>query len=764
MAPSDDEEERLRSVALQNASSILAARLRAEEELLRAKEALETRTAELARSLSMMRATLESTTDGILVTDQAGKITGFNERYATMWNLPRPLLVQGAHDRVLAAVSRQFSDPEAFLERIRDIYETSPRETFDVLEFADGRVFERFSRIQFVEDRNVGRVWSFRDVTEPRRTAAALREEKEHLELLNRTGAMLASELDTQAVVQTVTDAATQLSGARFGAFFYNTTDESGDSFMLYTLSGASREAFEKFGHPRATPLFGITFRGEGPVRIADVLEDPRYGHMEPHHGMPPGHLPVRSYLAVPVVSRSGGVIGGLFFGHPEPGVFTERSEQTIVGIASQAAVAIDNARLFESAQRSAEERQQLLASERLARAEAERTSELKDEFLATLSHELRTPLSAILGWSMILRHRRADERELDHGLLTIERNARVQTKLIEDLLDMSRISSGKVRLDIQPIDPQVFVEAAIETVKPAADAKGIRLERALDASAGPIFGDPSRLQQVVWNLLSNAIKFTPKNGSVRVVLDRAASHVEIRVTDTGIGIRPEFIPYVFERFRQADASTTRTYGGLGLGLAIVKNLVELHGGTVGATSDGEGKGATFAVRLPVTAVPRAEARTERWLPSAHESVHNDFRLCDLSGIRVLVVDDEPDARDLIRRVLADCNAEVLTAESAIEALRLVEEERPHVLVSDVGMPDMDGYDLLKRVRSLGENRGGRIPAVALTAFARSEDRTRALRAGFLVHVSKPVEPSELIATIASVVGRTGEPASREKH
>lgn len=407
--------------------------------------------------------------------------------------------------------------------------------------------------------------------------------------------------------------------------------------------------------------------------------------------------------------------------------------------------------------QQAEEERIRLLESERTARAEAERTSGLKDEFLANLSHELRTPLSAILGWSQVLRHHATENADLRQGLEAIERNARVQTQLIEDLLDVSRITSGKVRLDIQPLEPMTFIDAAVETVRPAAEARGIRLEKILDPAAGPISGDPGRLQQVVWNLLTNAIKFTPKGGKVQVLLERVNSHLEISVTDTGIGIDPVFLPHLFERFRQADASTTRKHGGLGLGLSIVKHLVELHGGTVCAKSAGEGCGATFVVHLPLTAIRRSVDSSERRHPkSAH--LFPGFHPVDLSGIKVLVVDDEPDARALIKRVLADCSAEVILAGGAAEALTLVEAERPQVVVSDIGMPDVDGYEFLKRVRALGQARGGKIPAIALTAFARTEDRTRALHAGFLVHVAKPVEPSELVATIASVVGRTGIP------
>ncbi len=438
------------------------------------------------------------------------------------------------------------------------------------------------------------------DITERKNAEAALHEERRILEILNETGKLLASQLDLQALVQAVTDAATTLSGAQFGAFFYNVTDELGDAFLLYTLSGAPREAFGSFGNPRATPLFGPTFRGQPPIRIDDVLSDPRYGTMAPHHGMPKGHLPVRSYLAVAVKSRTGEVIGGLFFGHSRPGVFTERAERLVAGVAAQAGIAIDNARLYEAAQRAAEERKALLESERAARSAAERLSEVKDEFLATLSHELRTPLNAILGWSQVLRTGRKDEGDIVRGLETIERNARVQAQLIEDLLDMSRINSGKLLLEIGSVDPATVIDAAIETVRPAADGKGIRLSRDYHPAVGAVQVDPGRLQQVIWNLLSNAIKFTPRDGEARITTRRAGANLEIAVTDTGIGIAPDFLPYLFERFRQGDSSTTRRFGGLGLGLSIVKSLVEMHGGSVAASSAGEGHGTTITVQLPL--------------------------------------------------------------------------------------------------------------------------------------------------------------------
>ena len=584
-------------------------------------------------------------------------------------------------------------------------------------------------------------------------TQEALREESRTLELLNETGRTIAAELDLQSLLQKVTDAATELSGARFGAFFYNTVDEEGESYTLYTLSGAPREAFERFGMPRNTPIFDHTFRGHGTIRSRDITADPRYGRLPPHHGMPRGHLPVRSYLAVPVKSRSGEVIGGLFFGHPEPDVFTERAERLVTGVAAQAGIAIDNARLYEAAQRSAAERKSLLESERAARAEAERMSELKDEFLATMSHELRTPLNAIVGWAGVLRAGAKGPEDLAKGLEVIERNARAQAEMIDDLLDVSRITSGKMRLDVQSILPVSFVEAAAESLRPAADAKEIRLETALDPAAGPISGDPGRLQQVVWNLLSNAIKFTPQGGHVRLLLEQVGSQVEISVVDSGIGIKAEFGAHLFERFRQADGSTTRVHGGLGLGLSIVKHLVELHGGTVRVTSPGEGLGTTATVSLPLLA-PRREGERASQPVAPRHAPPLTVGCAELAGIKVLVVDDQPEALGLVRRLLEDCHAEVIVAGSAAEALQLVERERPQVLVSDIGMPEVDGYELLRRVRALGPERGGRVPAIALTAFARSEDRTRALRAGFRAHVAKPLDAAELVTTVASVMGR----------
>ncbi|MDB4940746.1 MAG: uncharacterized protein JWP97_280 [Labilithrix sp.] len=400
---------------------------------------------------------------------------------------------------------------------------------------------------------------------------------------------------------------------------------------------------------------------------------------------------------------------------------------------------------------RAEAERERLLELESRARTQAERASRVKDEFLATVSHELRTPLNAMLGWVQMLRRDAIPKERQPLALETIERNARAQAQLIEDLLDVSSILAGKLRLHVEPVDVTAVIEGVLETVRPAADAKNIRLQAAL-ASGGTVMGDPHRLQQIVWNLLSNAVKFTPKGGRVQVFVQKRDSAVDITVADTGIGITPEFQPFVFDRFRQADGGTTRSAGGLGLGLSIVRQLVEMHGGTVAVTSEGEGKGSTFVVRLPlsVTRAPDADHSLRT------KMVERGFDCPpELANLDVVVVDDEIDAREMVAFMLEQCGATVRTAGSVNEALAALDVRVPDLLVSDIGMPDQDGFALIAKVRARTKEQGGNLPAVALTAYARSEDRTRALLAGFNSHVPKPVEPMELMAVIASLAGRT---------
>lgn len=397
---------------------------------------------------------------------------------------------------------------------------------------------------------------------------------------------------------------------------------------------------------------------------------------------------------------------------------------------------------------RMSDDREQLLRSERMARASAEYANRMKDEFLATISHELRTPLNAIVGWTQVLKESgslTADDKE---GVETIERNARVQAQLIDDLLDLGRIVSGKMTLDVERFDLAVVVGDAVASMHHAAEMKEIRIKQVLDSGACWTMGDRKRLQQVIWNLLSNAIKFSPKGSAVIIALTRINSHVEISVSDSGRGIEAEFLPHVFERFRQADASTTRKYGGLGIGLAIVKQLVEMHGGQVRAESPGLDQGATFMVSLPVVVSRTSHAETA---PSAAAHGTEEFPISDdLTGIKVLAVDDDVDSLGVIKRVLTSRKADVQTASSVAEAVTLFNARRPDIVLSDIGMPDQDGYELIRSLRALPS--GKTVPAAALTALARSEDRMRALNAGYQAHVSKPVAPAELIAVVRSLV------------
>ncbi|HYP01061.1 MAG TPA: PAS domain S-box protein [Pyrinomonadaceae bacterium] len=698
-------------------------------------------------------AIVENSDDAIISKDMDGRILSWNPGAERLYGYTAAEAV-GQSITMLIPDDRPDEEPR-ILEQIRrgervDHYETVRRHK-------DGTLIDVSLTVSPVKDasgRIIGASKIARDITDRKQAEAERREHAEIIEMVNRVGQAVAGELDLHKLVQAVTDAATEITGAHFGSFFYNVLNEAGASYMLYTLSGVPREAFAHFPMPRATDLFGPTFRGEGTILINDVKKDVRYGKNSPYYGMPEGHLPVVSYLAVPVISRTGEVYGGLFFGDPKESVFTERVARIVEGLAAQAAVAMDNARLYEAAQRARDEAEQAAReNERLYR-EAQESSRLKDEFLATVSHELRTPLTAILGWAHLLRRGGFNGDSALKALETIERNARSQSQLIDDLLDVSRIITGKLRMDIRPVDPNSFIDAAIEAVGPAAEAKGVLLQRIIDTGVVSVAGDPARLQQVVWNLLSNAIKFTPKGGRVRITLERINSHIEIGVSDNGTGIEPEFLPYVFDRFRQGDQRSTRKHGGLGLGLAIARHLVELHGGTVRAESRGLNQGSTFTVVLPVAPVYQSVGHGERVHPAARDTLPNYECPDRLDGLKVLIVDDEPDTRELLKMGLAQCGAEVKATGSVAEALGAIVAEVPDLLISDIGMPDEDGYELIRRVRGLPIERGRKVPAIALTAYARVEDRMQALRVGYQMHVPKPVELAELVAVAASLVRR----------
>jgi PAS domain S-box-containing protein len=850
------------------------------------------------------------------------------------------------------------------------------------------------------------------------------------LDRLLEVSRIVSGELDLEKLVQAVTDTATELTGAQFGAFFYNVVNDSGESYTLYTISGVPREEFSRFPMPRNTDVFAPTFSGQGTVRSVNIQKDPRYGRSAPYHGMPAGHLPVVSYLAVPVMTREGEVLGGLFFGHEREGVFSESEERLAEALAAQAAVAIDNARLYQALRRdrarsAANERRyrslvlttqtpqaitiatgsglfeeespswrtltgqtftqmrgqgwldavneldreritlawnqaiasqaafdeeyrlrtadgsyrwaasravpvydtdgspsewigtttdihdvrvvddaqrfiakatELFASsldyeetlktftslavpgiadwcavdiaddinppfrriaiahvdpaktelawemyrkyppdpetsqialvlrtgkpqlvttipegliaslarneeqsriahevglmswmivplsargrilgavsfvssdsgrrftevdlqqaEELARRasvaidnallyrDAQAANRAKDEFLATLSHELRTPMTSILGWARLLRMGLPREEHGD-ALEAIEKSAHVQAKLIEDILDVSRIISGKLRLDPQPVDLRIIAQAALTTVHPAAKAKNIEIMTTFSPSAPAVAGDEGRLQQILWNLLSNAIKFTPRGGKVILRIAEAGSLLRLTVEDTGEGIRPEFLPHVFEAFRQADSSTTRVHGGIGLGLAIVRYLVELHGGRVWVESRGAGAGTRFSVELPVLELaafpppPHAGATIQQAddAPAA---------LPSLEGTKVLAIDDQSHTRDVVAAILRRANAEVVTAGSVREAIDQIAVSTPDVIVCDIAMPQKDGYAFLRELHNNSDARVASLPVIALTAFGRAEDRHTALESGFNDYLKKPVDPFDL--------------------
>jgi PAS domain S-box-containing protein len=849
------------------------------------------------------------------------------------------------------------------------------------------------------------------------------------LQTLLDVSEVMSAELDVEKLVQFVTDAATRLVGAQFGAFFYNVVDASGEAYMLFTISGVPREEFAKFPMPRNTAIFAPTFSGSGIVRSDDIRKDPRYGQNAPYHGMPAGHLPVVSYLAVPVISKRGHVIGGLFFGHGEPGKFTEDAERLVAGVAAQAAISIDNARLIVDATRSAErvrreeeryrtlvtatsqivwsaspaggvevdlptwrevtgqtfdqlkgygwldvvhpadrdrvyaewqealreskpfiteyrirtrdgsyrwfavrgyamhdergvvrewigtatdvddrkraaeaasfiadasvlltssldpetiltrlaelavprladacvvdvrgdggeyrrlaiatadadtrnaiakldpahrgdgnddpvvnvlttgkprwfevlaaesgasaepwqrlvqslrltsavivpivvggrpfgaltlghaesgrrfsERDLLLAEDVAGRAgvavynarlymEAQAANRAKDEFLATLSHELRTPMTSILGWARMLKMGALEADLVEEAISAIEKSSRAQAQLIDDILDVSRITLGKLRLAIDHVDVNEIVSGAIDAVRAAANAKGVALNVVPERGALIVKGDPNRLQQVVWNLVNNAVKFTPGGGEVRVVTSLEDAAILVRVIDSGEGIAPEFLPYIFDRFRQADSTTTRRFGGLGLGLAIVKQIAELHGGTVTVESEGPGRGATFTVSIPAENAPAGEDE----FPAA---IAPHALLADLRELDVLVVDDEPQSRRFFSAALSQAGASVRAVSSADEALGSIRRKIPALIISDIAMPERDGFSLIADIRNILRLDERRLPAIAVTAFGRNEDRVRILASGFQRYLIKPLDPVDLTRTVAELMGR----------
>jgi PAS domain S-box-containing protein len=666
--------------------------------------------AQLAYALAVTRATLEATADGILAVDQSGKITSWNGKFAELWNMSQAALEKGDSRQLRTQIARQLKDPAGYVGRINQI-EASSDKSFDLLELTDGRQIERYSERILVGDQAAGRVWSFRDVTG-----------RNQSDFLSRRLAAIVDNSDDAIIGKDLNSIVTSWNQGAERIFGYTAEEMIGVSIK------------------RIIPQ---DRQGEEDEILARLRGGDRFDHFETVRVTKAGRKLHVSLTISPIKDASGKVIG-----------------------ASKIARDITGQKLAEAALRDAQltaeaanaEKARLLESERIARSEAERASRMKDEFLATLSHELRTPLNAVLGWSTVLSGRKYTDPELAQGLEAIDRNGRVQAQIIDDLLDMSRIISGKVRLDVQTIDLPAVVLEAIDTMRATASAKGVRLQTVLDPLNASMSGDPARLQQVFWNLLSNAIKFTPKGGRVQILLERVNSHVEVSVIDTGEGISPDFLPYIFDRFQQADASTTRRHGGLGLGLAIVKNLVELHGGTVHAESGGVGQGATFVITLPLTVLHLPREPREREHPQSGHRLRPVSPAISLAEAQVLVIDDDPDARSLLRIVLETAGATVHLAASAKQGLEELLAKTVDVLICDIGMPEKDGYSFMRAVRGLPDPRKSEVAAVALTAYARLEDRMEAIRAGFQNHLPKPVEPSELLAVVHSLARPRSKP------
>lgn len=577
-----------------------------------------------------------------------------------------------------------------------------------------------------------------RDISDRKSTERRLREEAEITETLYAIGLATAAELDLQKLAQTIVDATTRITGAQFGAFFYHLVDDRGEVFREHALAGTPPEGIEEFLMPRDPLVPGPTFQGEGIVRIDDLLDDSRAGSLGAPRERRIGGLPVRSYLTTPVLSRSGELLGGLFFGHSEPGVFTGRVERILGSIAAQSAVAIDHAWLYEA--------------ERRARAEAETANQAKDRFMASLSHELRTPLSPVLAVIATLEMDPRMSPDALERLATIRRNVELEARLIDDLLDLTRITRGKLELKPEVTDLREILEHALETCCPGDESDRERF--AIELPEGEdlrLWADAPRLTQIFWNLMTNAVKFTPDGGPIRVRVrrDEATGERVVEVSDRGIGIEPQRLPHIFDAFEQGQRSITRQYGGLGLGLAITKAIVELHGGSIEAHSDGPGQGTTFTVRLPVGAAPLPAAVPER--PAA--AVRPDIPPAEARPLHILLVEDHPDTADAMETLLSVVGHRVTVANTARDALAAAEAAQAgrdgggiDLVISDVGLPDVSGHELMSELKSRFHLRG-----IALSGYGMDEDVQRSREAGFERHLTKPVNMQILQEAIREV-------------
>jgi PAS domain S-box-containing protein len=665
--PTDDTDDRLRSAALQTADSILPLRQRAERELIQAKDALERKTEELAYSLSMMRAALESTTDAIVATDEAGNVTGFNKKYAEMLGLPRETIDSADVHQLREMFSRQFKDPGQFLNRIKEIYASAPPETFDVLEFADGRVFERYSKLQCIGDRSVGRVWSFRDITERRRA-----------NITSQRLAAIVNSSDDAIVGKDLNSIVTSWNSGAERLFGYSANEMIGTSILR--LIPPDRQAEED-------------------EILTRIRNGQRMDHFETVRVRKDGSLISVSVTASPIKDGSGKVIG-----------------------ASKVA-------------RDITERKR--AEEKLEEAKnaAERANKAKDDFLAVLSHELRTPLTPALVAATYLAEHKDLLPEFRAEVVAISRNVKLEARLIDDLLDLTRITSGKIALRREVVDAHALFDSAFQITREDMLAKEIEFVMDLAANDHHVWADPVRIQQVFWNLLNNAVKFTNRGGRITVRSSNDRGQFVFEITDTGIGIEPEQQGRIFQAFEQGERSTTRQFGGLGLGLTISKRLMDLHGGSLSVQSEGKNRGASFRATLDVlkeTPVASASAASER--AGATRSLH------------LLLVDDHADTRLILSRLLEKSGHTVSCAHCAEGALKLLERERFDALISDIGLPDRSGYELISEAKQRQSLKG-----VALSGYGMEEDVRRSLEAGFDYHLTKPIDFGELLSLLVKI-------------
>ena len=685
----------------------------------------------IARRLA---AIVESTDDAIIGLDIGGRIRAWNHAAEQMYGYTADEAI-GQSIEITLPVERQ-PEEAAFLDRVRHGERITAYETVRCRK--DSSCFPVSLTISPIYDEHgsvTGASKIARDISERQRAS-------ERAAFLAEAGTVLAGSLDYATTLKTVANLAVPAI-ADWCAVDVSSEDDKLERVAVAHVDPAkielARTVRSRHEDPNSPFSPAYVARTGTPAIIKEISDEMILASAQgdEERAAMIRSLGLRSYMVVPLTAR-GRTVGALTFATAESGrQYNDDDFRFAKDLAFRAALAVDNARAYQ---------------------EAQTANRLKDEFLATLSHELRTPLNAILGYARLVQSGMVPSDRLAHALTTVERNASALTHIVEDILDVSRIISGKIRLNVQPVDVCDVVKNAVDTMRPAADAKQIRIQTMCDPGAGPISADPDRLQQVVWNLVSNAVKFTPKQGTVQVRVERLNSHIEIVVSDTGQGIAPDFLPHIFERFRQADSGTTRAHGGIGLGLAIVRHLVELHGGTIQVASGGKDQGTTFRVRMPVMIV-HSEPASERRARVDGRTPAEDGIVQRLDGLHILAVDDDADSRALVRETLEAAGAAVTAADSVAQAVEELRTSRPDVLLADIGMTGSDGFDLIRRVRQLADPTLRHVPAAALTAYARAEDRMKALQAGFQLHLAKPVDPAELIVAIAALArGRSSHP------